>query len=194
MNQFTFDSDPAGARCPFGSHLRRANPRNADYPQRPAGLLHKLITMLGFGPRGFRDDLMSPVRFHRILRRGRKYGDKLDPESALSAPPEGDAPRGLYFICLNADISRQFEFLQNAWIAGTKFSGLTGESDPLLGTRQPIPGCPVTDTFTMQTENGLPRRVTGLPQFVTVRGGAYFFLPSLRAIRYIASVGEPAKG
>jgi Dyp-type peroxidase family len=194
MNQFTFDSDPAGARCPFGSHLRRANPRNADYPQRPASLLHKLITMLGFGPRGFRDDLMSPVRFHRILRRGRKYGERLDPENALSAPPAGDAPRGLYFICLNADISRQFEFLQNAWIAGTKFSGLTGESDPLLGTRQPIPGCPVTDTFTMQTENGLPRRVTGLPQFVTVRGGAYFFLPSLRAIRYIASVGEPAKG
>ena len=73
QNQFTFDDDPTGARCPFGAHVRRANPRNADYPGRPTGL-KKLITMLGFGPRGFRDDLMSSVRFHRILRRGREYG------------------------------------------------------------------------------------------------------------------------
>src|SRR4029453_13242292 len=34
QNQFTFDSDPAGSRCPFGAHVRRANPRNADYPGR----------------------------------------------------------------------------------------------------------------------------------------------------------------
>jgi hypothetical protein len=28
--------------------------------------------------------------------------------------------------------------------------------------------------------------VHGLPQFVTVRGGAYFFMPGLSALRYIA--------
>src|SRR5439155_1455301 len=89
--------------------------------------------------------------------------------------------RGLNFICLNANISRQFEFLQNAWIASTKFSGLTSESDPLLGNRISIPGCPVTVNFTMPGSSSLPRRVSRLPQFVTVRGGAYFFLPSLRA-------------
>ena len=33
----------------------------------------------------------------------------------------------------------------------------------------------------------LRQRVEGLPQFVTVRGGAYFFLPGRRALRYIAS-------
>ncbi len=190
QNQFTFDQDPAGSRCPFGAHVRRANPRNADYPGRPASLLKKLITMLGFGPRGFRDDLMSSVRFHRILRRGREYGSELKPEDALAPTPPDDPPRGLHFICLNANISRQFEFLQNAWMAGTKFSGLTGESDPLLGTRQPIPGCPVTGDFSVPAEGGLRRRITGLPQFVTVRGGAYFFLPSLRAIRYVARIGD----
>lgn len=187
QNQFTFDSDPTGSRCPFGAHIRRANPRNADYPGRPASLLKKLITMLGFGPRGFRDDLMSSVRFHRILRRGREYGSELKPEDALTPAPPDDPPRGLHFICLNANISRQFEFLQNAWMASTKFSGLTGESDPLLGTRHALPGCPVTSGFTLQTDGTLRRRITGLPQFITVRGGAYFFLPSLRAIRYFAS-------
>ena len=75
-------------------------------------------------------------------------------------------------------------------MTSTKFSGLTGESDPLLGVRQSIPGCPVTSDFTLQADGALRRRITGLPQFVTVRGGAYFFLPSLRALRYIAGAGE----
>lgn len=74
-------------------------------------------------------------------------------------------------------------------MVSTKFSGLTGESDPLLGNRQPIPGCPVTSDFTVPKEGGLGRRFSGLPQFVTVRGGAYFFLPSLRALRYFAGAG-----
>jgi hypothetical protein len=71
---------------------------------------------------------------------------------------------------------------------GTKFSGLTGESDPLLGNREAIPGCPVTDSFIIPEDGSVRRRVSGLPQFVTVRGGAYFFLPSLRALRYFAGV------
>ncbi len=75
-------------------------------------------------------------------------------------------------------------------MVSTKFSGLTEESDPLLGNRQELPGCPVTSNFTVQKEGGLRRRITGLPQFITVRGGAYFFLPSLRALRYFVGVGE----
>jgi Dyp-type peroxidase family len=188
QNRFTYDKDPAGVGCPFGAHLRRANPRNADYPGRPSGLA-RLITLLGFGPRGFRDDLMSPVRFHRILRRGREFGPGLSPEDALVAAPPNEPERGLYFICLNANISRQFEFLQNAWIMNTKFSGLSGESDPLLGNREPIPGCPVTADFIVQEDGGVRRRVSGVPQFVTVRGGEYFFLPGLRALRYFVGEG-----
>jgi deferrochelatase/peroxidase EfeB len=186
QNQFTYGSDPAGARCPFGAHIRRANPRNSDFPRRGLSALKKLIIMLGFGPRGFYDDLTSSVRFHRILRRGREYGSELLPQQALQPSPPNELPRGLNFICLNANISRQFEFLQNAWIASTKFAGLTQESDPLLGNREPIPGCPATANFTMPGEGTLSRRVSGLRQFVTVNGGAYFFLPSLRALRYVA--------
>ncbi len=184
-NQFTFAENPGGARCPFGAHIHRANPRKTDYPGRPTGLA-KLLTMIGFGPKGFGDDLMSAVRFHRILRRGREYGPELKPEDALTPAPPNERERGLHFLCLNANISRQFEFLQNAWMMNTKFSGLTGESDPLLGNRAKIPGCPVTADFSAPREGNLRRRLVGLPQFVTVRGGAYFFLPSLRALRYFA--------
>jgi Dyp-type peroxidase family len=188
QNRFTFDQDPVGDRCPFGAHVRRVNPRNTDFPSRPGNLLAKLITMLGFGPNGFRDDLTSSVRFHRIVRRGREYGTQLKPEEALTRSPAGDAnPEcGLHFICLNANISRQFEFLQNAWVNSTKFSGLTGESDPLLGNRVPISGCPVTNSFTKQKDGGLRRRVLELPQFIKVRGGAYFFMPGIKTLRYFA--------
>jgi Dyp-type peroxidase family len=186
LNQFTFDSDPTGARCPFGAHIRRANPRNADYPGRPAGL-RKLLATLGLGRQTVLEDLMSSVRFHRILRRGREYGPELSPQEALLPAPPNDPERGLQFICLNANISRQFEFLQNAWIMNTKFSGMTGESDALLGNREPIPGCADTGGFSRPGDGTVCRRVSKLPQFVTVRGGAYFFLPSLRAIRFLAS-------
>jgi Dyp-type peroxidase family len=186
QNQFTYESDPVGARCPFGAHVRRTNPRNSDFSEQRPNALRKLIAKLGFGPKGFYDDLTSSVRFHRILRRGREYGSELLPEEALQSAPPNESPRGLHFICLTANILRQFEFLQNAWIANTKFSGVTGESDPLLGNRESLPGCPITGNFTVSGDGTLRRRVSGLPQFVTVRGGAYFFLPSLRALRYFA--------
>jgi len=188
QNRFTFDGDPAGAGCPFGAHVRRANPRNADYPGSPTGV-RRLLADLGFGPKGFRDDLMSSVRFHRILRRGREYGPPLSTADALAPTPPGDPERGLHFICLNANISRQFEFLQNAWMISTKFSALTGESDPLIGTREPKAGCPA-DSFSVQNDGSIRAHVSMLPQFVTVRGGAYFFLPGLRALRYLAN--DPA--
>ena len=186
QNQFTFDQDPSGAKCPFGSHVRRVNPRNSDVPGHPTGL-KKLFAMLGLSRRAFREDLTSSVRFHRVLRRGREYGPALSPADAVQPAPKDDAKRGLHFLCLNANISRQFEFLQNAWVMSTKFSGLTGASDPLLGNRAPLPGCPATNDFVLESDGAARKRVTGLPRFITVRGGGYFFLPSLRAIQFFAS-------
>ena len=138
----------------------------------------------GIRGKGFRDDLMSSVRFHRILRRGREYGPRLSPETGSRQGPPDDPERGLHFICLNANISRQFEFVQNAWMMNGRFSGLTGESDPLIGNREAGPtGCPVTGP-SRPDAGDLRRRIAGMPQFVSVRGGAYFFLPGLRALRY----------
>lgn len=189
LNQFTFDDDPHGVVCPVGAHIRRANPRNTDFPGRPTGLA-KLLAALGASSKGFRDDLVSPVRFHRILRRGREYGPTLSPADALQPAPPDDPERGLHFICLNANIARQFEFLQNAWMISTTFADLKGETDPIVGLRQAVPGCPATSDFTLPRRGGPAERVSGLPQFVTVRGGEYFFLPGLSALRYLAGFGE----
>jgi hypothetical protein len=70
-----------------------------------------------------------------------------------------------------------------------RFDGLYGESDPLLGNREPGPGRQPTDAFVQERDGAARARVGGLPRFVTVTGGAYFFLPSLRALRYFSRIG-----
>ncbi|MGA8272943.1 MAG: hypothetical protein WB919_15380 [Candidatus Sulfotelmatobacter sp.] len=189
-NQFTYDSDVNGTRCPYGAHIRRANPRNADIPGAPKGLISTLIHTLGFGDKNLRDDLISSTRFHRMLRRGREYGPKLTPEEALQTAPPNAAESGLQFLAINANIQRQFEFVQNAWLMRTKFDGLTEESDPLLGNRAAITGCPFTNAFSIPQSGTIRRRIMEVPQFVTVRGGAYFFLPGISALRYLGRLGE----
>ena len=188
-NRFTYDADVEGAKCPYGAHIRRANPRNADIPSVPQGLISTLIRTLGFGNKNVRDDLIASARFHRVLRRGREYGSKLTPEEALQAAPPNEAERGLQFVAINANLQRQFEFVQNAWLMRTKFDGLTEESDPLLGNRAPVTGCPFTDTFSIPQSGGVRRRLMGVPQFIAVRGGAYFFMPGIRALRYLSRFG-----
>jgi deferrochelatase/peroxidase EfeB len=189
LNQFTYDSDAAGTACPFGAHIRRANPRNADIPGGLQGWFMHLLRILGFGNKNVRADLISSTRFHRILRRGREYGEKLSPDDALQTAPEHDSERGLQFLAVNANIQRQFEFVQNAWIMRTKFDGMTEESDPLLGNREPVAGCPFTNTFSLPQDGRVRQRIMDVPQFITVVGGAYLFLPSMRAIRYLATIG-----
>jgi hypothetical protein len=90
-------------------------------------------------------------------------------------------------ICLGANLARQFEFVQNAWAMALHFDGLPGESDPLLGSRLVAADGVRSDGFSIQRADGPAERIVGLPQFVTVLGGAYFFLPGIRALRYLAT-------
>ena len=214
LNGFVFDADPDGLSCPVGAHIRRANPRTGDAPAAGDGPIDHLLTMLGLTVRPQRrptsttlpwpfnttvwpylrsqDDAIASARFHRILRRGREYGKKIDRLAALD-PSTPDPEAGLQFVCLNANIARQFEFIQGAWLANSKFAALSGEQDPILGNREPFPIPPLSaapcsaDSFTRPGAEPDWRRSTGLPQFVFVRGGAYFFLPGLAALKWIAS-------
>ena len=148
-----------------GSHIRRSNPRDSLDPD-PGS-----------------DDSLELNRRHRLLRRGREYGSPLTTEQALHAEDDGE-PRGLHFICLSGNIARQFEFVQQTWLNNPKFAGLYDDADPLVGPSEPFGGC-----FTAPGE-GIRERYKGVPRFVTVKGGAYFFMPGLAALRSLAGA-EP---
>jgi len=186
LNNFTYTSDPAGYRCPVSSHVRRANPRTGDFPPGVRGLFTRLIKMFGFGQQRQGEDLIASSRFHRILRRGRAYGSPLSVEEAIKPEAPADE-RGLQFITLVANISRQFEFVQNAWSMSSTFGGVHQERDPLLGIRQPLLNGDATSSFIRPAPAGPAQKNYHLPQFVTVRGGGYFFMPGLRALEYIAT-------
>jgi len=160
-NDFAYhDHDRRGTRCPIGSHIRRSNPRDS------------------LDPRPGSERSFEINRRHRILRRGREYGPPLSIDQALAGDDSDD--RGLHFICLNANIARQFEFIQHTWLNNPKFDGLYDDADPLVS-----PSTPHGGTFTIPTD-GVRKRVADVPRFVSVKGGAYFFLPGLAALGYLA--------
>jgi deferrochelatase/peroxidase EfeB len=103
---------------------------------------------------------------HRILRCGRSYrkGQEV----------------GLLFMCLNADIERQYEFMQQTWISSALAQGLMGAKDPTIGANEG------TGNFSIPVGEGQVL-LRDLPSFVTTRGGGYFFMPSRSSLRYLLS-------
>ena len=157
-NDFGYrDTDARGFRCPIGSHIRRANPRDTLGPDAKTAL--------------------KSANRHRILRRGRSYGQR-----PADRRVDDGLERGLHFICLNSDIERQFEFVQQTWVNNPVFGGLDGEVDPLIGNLNK------GDALMTVQADPLRTRIHNLRRFVTVKGGAYFFLPSIRALRYLSSL------
>jgi Dyp-type peroxidase family len=116
-------------------------------------------------PRPGSDASQAVTDRHRLLRRGRVFAE--------------DGEQGLQFVALNANLGRQFEFVQHSWLNDPKFAGLRTDLDPLVTPRTP------DGVFTIPGEP-FRTRVSGLPEFVTTLGGAYFFLPGRRALRYLA--------
>ena len=102
-NDFLYGDDPLGLRTPIGSHIRRANPRDAD--------------------------VAGAVRLHRMIRRGTAYGPPL-PEGVLE---DDGADRGIMFVFLGSHLKRQFEFVQSEWVNDSAFIGGSGEKDPVSG-------------------------------------------------------------
>jgi len=88
--------------------------------------------------------------------------------------------RGIAAFVICASLVRQFEFAQNVWANDQRFHELGNERDPFIGTHDgsydmTIPKRPIR------------RKIAGLPAFTTVKGGAYFFLPGIRALRFLAN-------
>ena len=120
-----------------------------------------------------RDTAVNMQR-RKMIRRGATYGPLL-PEGAADDGVE----RGIAAFVLCASLVRQFEFLQNVWVNDPNFHELGNERDPIIGNQDG------TLDFTMP-KRPIRRKITGLPAFTTVRGGAYFFLPGIKGLRYLA--------
>ncbi len=164
-NNFGYShQDKEGSKCPFGAHVRRANPRDNFEDLSPK-------------------ESLKLSRRHRIIRRARLYGEPII-GSPINYTYTGAV--GLLFNCFNADISRQFEFIQYAWANVSKIKQLYNDPDPIIGAKELL-DAGVEQNFTIQDEP-VNRTIKGLERFVTVKGGAYFFFPSISALRYLASI------
>jgi len=125
-------------------------------------------------------DTGANMNRRRMIRRGATYGPHL-PEGA----PEDGKERGIAAFVICASLIRQFEFAQNVWANDPNFHELGNERDPIIGNHDgtlefKIPRRPIRKT------------IKGLPAFTSVKGGAYFFLPGLKALRYLAAIGGSA--
>jgi Dyp-type peroxidase family len=156
--EFRYQDDPQGTRCPVTSHLRRMNPRDA------------LDPMAGAAPADRMGSALNNRR--RLLRRGLPYG----------ARDDADGEHGIVMLCHCTSLSRQFEFVQQQWLNfGLDFNA-GNDSCPLVGNHAPGARFVIAAN---PASGHAPFVAGGLPQFVSTRGGDYFFAPSMTALRMI---------
>lgn len=125
-------------------------------------------------------DTADNMQRRKMVRRGGTYGPHL-PEGAS----EDGKERGIASFLGCASLARQFEFAMNVWANDPRFSGLENERDPIIGTHD--------GSYDMTfPKRPIRKKLTGLPAFTTVRGGAYFFMPGLQALRFLAAGASSA--
>jgi len=165
QNDFSYRDDP-GAKCPVSAHIRKANPRDS----RDGGLERALGVMMA--------------------RRGQTYGGRTDrpwDDAPAATRPTGGV--GLLFMAFNSDLTEQFEFTQRNWANFAGFPDSGGEPQPGLdqvigqGERPPANWPRV---WGQQEEQEAP----AARQAVTMKGGEYFFMPSLSALRWLGNLAE----
>jgi Dyp-type peroxidase family len=181
-NNFRYDRGPGdkdALRCPFHGHIRKTNPRGD-------------IVELG-APE-------EAERAHRIARRGITYGKRdRDPDAfqVLDDLPSKDV--GLLFMCFQASIRNQFAFMQRGWANNQGFvrrSPQTGEPltgiDPIIGQfDSEQEGGPknarIDQTWKPRFGEAEPTVETFFGDFVKMRGGEFFFAPSIPFLRNLAA-------
>ena len=130
-------------------------------------------------PRDTKLTRLTDVNIHRLIRRGTTYGPPYDPNALSEADDE--VPRGAYFLFIGAKAMASIEFLQQEWINDGDFIGAGGERDPIIGLQEE------GATFTIPKEP-VRRRLHGIETFNVLRGGEYFFMPSLSGLKWLANL------
>jgi deferrochelatase/peroxidase EfeB len=156
--EFRYGGDPQGIRCPITSHMRRMNTRDGLDPRANAEPTERMGSALN--------------NRRRLLRRGLPYGSR----------DAADGEHGIVMLSHCASLSRQFEFVQQQWLNfGLDFNA-GNDSCPLVGNH------PDGSRFVIAADPASghgPFIAGGLPQFVSTRGGDYFFAPSMTALHMI---------
>lgn len=175
-NDFDYRLDPKGSKCPFHSHVRRANPRGQpmkDPPEQPGR------------------------RTPRLMRRGMSYGPQYKRDPANDEERKtNERERGVVFMAYNSSIAEQFEVVQR-WISGGNSSGgFSGQSDPFVG----VAANKLPRVFRFEN-NGATVRVAmdgwdGLVEeprpIVRLEWGAYLFTPSFRTLSKVRQIASRA--
>ena len=154
-NNFGFGADQDGAKCPFAAHIRKTNPRGDS-------------VALGA--------TLASERLHLMPRRGMTYGERTDDFESDDNKPTGGV--GLLFMAYNKDIGRQFEFTQGSWANNSNFARPGTGPDPVIG--QGPPGANFWPTIWGDPQS--PKVNFTFGQFVTMKGGEYFFAPSIATL------------
>jgi Dyp-type peroxidase family len=127
-------------------------------------------------PRDTELSRLTDVNIHRLIRRGTTYGAPYDPNALSEADDE--VARGAIFLFISAKAMATIEFLQQEWINDGNFMRLGDERDPIIGLQ------PDGAVFTIPKEP-VRRRLHGIETFNVLRGGEYFFMPSLSALKWL---------
>jgi Dyp-type peroxidase family len=163
-NDFAYGGDPVQRRCPYAAHIRKAYPR---------------------------DDTGSAAEAqrHRIIRAGIPFGPEVEPGETTTR-----RSRGLMFVCYQTSIERQFEFIQRNYANDPGFVGgkmrpgggaVSPGFDPIIGQAPGNAGRQMDEPYP-NYPTGNRRTTLDMPnQFVVLTAAAYFFMPSITALRTV---------
>jgi len=157
-NNFNYSNDTLGAKCPFHAHIRKSNPRGTGLHETPANEKKHIMARRGI-PFGFRN-----VNTH------------ISP-SIAQMPDNGV---GLLFMSYQADLGNQFEFIQQNWVNDPNFPSTGNGSDPILGQ-----GSVSNGKFAKKYNDASTLTAKPFNSFVTLKGGEYFFAPSVKFLKNI---------
>ena len=151
-------ADPAGAACPWAAHIKKMNTRDSASDM------------------GGRESTYD----RRLLRVGVPFGNSLVNRYAPVDEDPEKGNRGLLFLCVQASIERQFEFLVSSWANDPSRPKMPGGNDMLIGQNSvPADGVRRCSLF----GSGLQQaQLSASQQWVIPTGGGYFFMPSISAL------------
>ncbi|KXN89310.1 Dye-decolorizing peroxidase msp1 [Leucoagaricus sp. SymC.cos] len=158
INNFVFDSSKNQSRCPFASHIRKANPRND----------------------------VSPVESafkHFIRRHSVPYGPEVTDEERDGRGTIYE--RGLQLVCYQSSIMRGFKFIQEGWFNDPNFppnKPVQPGLDPIFGQTGK------EDQSVYRSMSGAnpnyEQEIMSFPhKFIDHRGGEYFFSPPISTLK-----------